>query len=62
MAAGPQHLDQAVEVAEQAKAKCLVITHHDPDRDDTFLSDVEKKCQSRFPNSVPAGEGMDVLV
>jgi ribonuclease BN (tRNA processing enzyme) len=51
---------QAVEVAEQAKVKQLIITHHDPDHNDAFLSDVEKKCQARFPNTVLAREKMEI--
>ena len=51
---------QAVEVAELAKVKQLIITHHDPDHNDAFLCDVEKQCQARFPNTVLAREKMEV--
>jgi phosphoribosyl 1,2-cyclic phosphodiesterase len=51
---------QAVEVAERAKVKQLIITHHDPDHNDAFLLDVEKQCQARFPNTVLAREKMEV--
>lgn len=54
--------EQAVEVAERAHVKKLVITHHDPDHDDAFLDDLEKKCQKTFPNSLFAKEGMEILV
>jgi len=53
---------QAVEVAEQARVKRLIITHHDPDHDDAFLRDVEKQCQARFPNAVLAREKMEVVI
>jgi phosphoribosyl 1,2-cyclic phosphodiesterase len=53
---------QAVEVAEQAKVKRLVITHHDPDHDDAFLLDVEKECRSRFPDTVLAREQMEIVM
>jgi ribonuclease BN (tRNA processing enzyme) len=53
---------QAVEVAEQAGVKWLIITHHDPDHDDAFLRDVEKQCQARFPNAVLAREKMEVVI
>ncbi len=53
---------QAVDVAEQANVKRLIITHHDPDHDDKFLTGIEKKCQERFPNSALAREGMEVVV
>ena len=51
---------QAVEVAERAKVKQLVITHHDPDHNDAFLRDIEKQCQARFPDTVLAREKMDL--
>jgi len=53
---------QAVEVAEQAKVKRLIITHHDPDHNDAFLRDVEKQCQARFPGAVLAREKMEVVI
>ncbi|MGC4034457.1 MAG: MBL fold metallo-hydrolase [Chitinophagaceae bacterium] len=53
---------QAVEVAQQANVKRLVITHHDPDHDDDFLDKMEKECQAVFPNCVFAKEGMELKV
>ncbi|MHC1730321.1 MAG: MBL fold metallo-hydrolase [Syntrophobacteraceae bacterium] len=53
---------QAVEVAERARVNRLIITHHDPDHDDAFLCEVEKKCQERFPNTVLARERMEILI
>ena len=53
---------QAVEVAEQARVKRLIITHHDPDHDDAFLLDIERQCQARFPGTVLAREKMEVVV
>jgi phosphoribosyl 1,2-cyclic phosphodiesterase len=53
---------QAVEVAEQAQVKRLVITHHDPDHDDAFLREVERQCQARFPDSVLAREKMEIVI
>jgi len=38
---------QAVEVAEKAQIRQVFITHHDPDHDDEFLSNVEQQCQVR---------------
>jgi len=52
---------QAVEVAERARVKRLVITHHDPDHDDAFLLDIEKQCQARFPGAVLAREKMEIV-
>ncbi len=53
---------QAVEVAEKAQVKRLIITHHDPDHDDEFLCDVEKQCQVRFPNVCLAREKMEFVI
>lgn len=53
---------QAVEVAQQANVKQLIVTHHDPDHDDACLRDIEKQCQARFPNSVLARENMELVI
>jgi phosphoribosyl 1,2-cyclic phosphodiesterase len=57
---GHSSWEQAVEVAQRACVKRLVITHHDPDHDDDFLREVEKKCQARFPNTLLAREKMEI--
>jgi phosphoribosyl 1,2-cyclic phosphodiesterase len=54
--------EDAVKVAVQANVKRLIITHHDPDHNDDFLDGLEKECQSIFPNSLFAKEGMEVVV
>ncbi|MGC9964465.1 MAG: MBL fold metallo-hydrolase [Syntrophobacteraceae bacterium] len=53
---------QAVEVAEKALVKRLIITHHDPDHNDDFLLDIEKQCQARFPNTLLAREKMELVI
>lgn len=53
---------QAIEVAKRSGAKKLVMTHHDPDHDDAFLSDMEQKCQQVFPNCCLAKEMMEVYI
>lgn len=59
---GHSSWEQAVEVARQANVKQLAITHHDPDHDDDFLSDVEKQVQAQFPNAVLAREKMEIII
>jgi len=49
-------------VAEKAGVKKLVITHHDPEHNDAFLSKLEKEYQKRFPNCVFGREGMEVEI
>jgi len=55
---GHSSWEQAVEVAERAGVKKLIITHHDPDHNDLFLENVEKQCQKRFQNCILARERM----
>lgn len=56
---GHSSWEQAVEVAELAGVKRLVITHHDPDHDDAFLRKVERECQERFAGAILAREKME---
>ena len=57
-----QGLHLAIEVAQQANVKKLIITHHDPEHDDEYLRNMEKWCQQRFSNCEFAREGMVVDV
>jgi phosphoribosyl 1,2-cyclic phosphodiesterase len=59
---GHSSYEQAIEVAERAGAKKLVITHHDPEHNDAFLTKLEKECQKRLPNCVFARENMEIIV
>ena len=59
---GHSSWDQAVEVAERAKVKRLVVTHHDPDHEDDFLLEIERRAKARFPGAVLAREGMEIVV
>lgn len=57
---GHSSYDQAMQVAEMAGVKRLVMTHHDPDHDDEFLLRIEKLCQERVKDSLLAREGMEL--
>jgi phosphoribosyl 1,2-cyclic phosphodiesterase len=59
---GHSSCEQALQVAIAAKVKRLIVTHHDPDHNDDFLDSMEKECQSVFPNTLFAKEGMEVHV
>ncbi|MGE5212318.1 MAG: MBL fold metallo-hydrolase [Nitrospirota bacterium] len=59
---GHSSFDQAMQVAEMAGAKHLVMTHHDPEHDDDFLLRMEKLCQGRFRDSELAREGMEIVL
>ena len=57
---GHSSWEQAVKVAEQACVKKLVLTHHDPEHDDDFITEMEQQCQRRFPDAVFAREKMEI--
>ena len=57
---GHSSYEQAMEVAERAEVKQLVMTHHDPDHDDEFLRKMEKICQDRIKTCALAREGMQI--
>lgn len=59
---GHSSYEQAIQVAKMSGAKRLVITHHDPDHDDDFLSKIEKECQRRFQNCALAREKMEIEI
>jgi ribonuclease BN (tRNA processing enzyme) len=59
---GHSSWEQAVAVAEAARVKKLIVTHHDPDHDDSFLKEVERKVKARFANGALAREGMVIDV
>jgi phosphoribosyl 1,2-cyclic phosphodiesterase len=51
---------EAVKVAKAAKAKTLVIFHHDPAHDDAFMDRVAADTAAAFPQSLVAREGMEL--
>ena len=57
---GHSSYDQAMQVAESAGVKRLIVTHHDPDHDDAFLLEMENKCRKRLANIVFAREMMEL--
>jgi len=59
---GHSSWEQAVEVAQQAEVKRLALFHHDPDHNDSFLLNMEKECQKRFPDSFIAREGAAITL
>ena len=59
---GHSSYEQAIEVAERAGVKKLVITHHDPEHNDAFLVKTERECQDRFPNCFLARENMEIEI
>lgn len=56
---GHSSYEQAIEVAERAGVKNLIMTHHDPGHNDAFLTKMEAECQNRLPGCVLARENME---
>ena len=55
---GHSTFDEAVKLATAAKAKKLVLFHHDPLQNDAQVRAKEKRAQALFANSVAAYEGL----
>ena len=57
---GHSTFDEAVKLAQAAKAKRLVLFHHDPLQNDDQVRAKEKRAQALFPNSIAAYEGLTI--
>ncbi|WP_298501625.1 MBL fold metallo-hydrolase [uncultured Maribacter sp.] len=53
---------QAIEVAKLAGVKKLYMTHHDPEHNDAFILEEEKKCQAIFKKCYFAREGEEIKI
>ena len=53
--------EKGVETAREAGVKKLILWHHDPEHDDSFMEEIEKKAKDRFPNLMAAHEGMVIM-
>jgi len=59
---GHSTLTQGIKLAREANVKKFIIFHHDPDHDDDFIDDLEKKAQKEFKESYAAFEGMEIVL
>lgn len=57
---GHTTVERAVQVAQKAEVKRLVLFHHEPTHDDTTLQQIEQKAQLLLPATVAAYEGMTI--
>lgn len=57
---GHSTVEMACEVTEKAKAKKLLLFHHDPDHDDAQMEEIEKRARALFRSSQAAREGMEI--
>jgi phosphoribosyl 1,2-cyclic phosphodiesterase len=51
---------EAVRVARDAGARCLLLAHHDPDADDDHISRVVEMARTEWPETWGAGEDLEV--
>ncbi len=54
--------EQAIEVAKLARVKKLVLTHHDPDHNDSFLCEMENRCKDMYEDVCLAKEGITIEI
>ena len=55
---GHSSYDYVVQIAEAAGVRRLALTHHDPEHDDEFVADIERKARALAAQS---GSGLDVF-
>jgi phosphoribosyl 1,2-cyclic phosphodiesterase len=57
---GHSTFEKGIEVARAARVRKLVLFHHDPDHDDTFIHALEARARQSFPETYAAYEGMQL--
>lgn len=51
---------EGIKLAKEAGVKRFIMFHHDPDHNDKFITELEKKAQKEFKDSFAAYEGMEI--
>jgi phosphoribosyl 1,2-cyclic phosphodiesterase len=51
-----------VQVAREANVKRLILFHHDPSHDDSFLEEMVREARTHFPNTDAAREGWSIYI
>ncbi len=59
---GHSSWEQAIAVAERAGVKKLALFHHDPEHNDSFLSNMEIECRKFFGDLFLARQGDEILL
>jgi len=54
--------EEGVSVCQEAGVKEFILFHHDPDRNDDAVDELQKIARVRFPNSRAAFEGMEIVL
>ena len=59
---GHSSWQHCVAVAKKAKAKKLILFHHNPEHGNSILEKIEEDAQKDFSNTISAKEGMEILI
>lgn len=59
---GHSSWEEGVRVCQEAGVKELILFHHDPDRNDVAVDELQAIACSRFPNSRAAFEGLEIIL
>ena len=51
---------EATRVANEARVKQLILTHHDPAHADTAVFQIQRHARERFENTIAAREGLEI--
>lgn len=54
--------EEGVRICQEAGVRQFVLFHHDPDRNDAAVDDLEATARARFRNSRAAYEGMEITL
>jgi phosphoribosyl 1,2-cyclic phosphodiesterase len=54
--------EEGVRICQEAGIKEFVLFHHDPDRNDEGVDQLQEIARARFPNSRAAFEGMEIVL
>ncbi len=54
--------DEGVSVCQDAAAKEMILFHHDPDRNDEAVDELQALARCRFPSCRAAYEGMEIIL
>ena len=59
---GHSTIEMAIEVAEKARVKRLVLFHHEPTHDDKTMKRIETEAKQLFRSAMVAHEGMEIVL
>jgi len=54
--------EEGVHICQEAGIKQFILFHHDPDRNDAAVDELEAIARARFANSLAAYEGMEITL